>query len=70
MAASDTLAISHDSDTLDLCLNLGDRVEIKTGGLKGARGVVVSFRSDGHALIELSHGVYCEVLRFCLKKVR
>ena len=66
---TDTYTGTHDSDTCDLSLSLGDRVVVTAGGLNGVEGAVVAFRADARILVELGHGFYIEISRFCIRKV-
>ena len=68
MSASETSFANEDSDTHDIDFRLGDRVVVATGDLSGVEGTVIAFRAEARILVSLGHGVYVEVLRFCLKK--
>ena len=70
MSLSETTFADPDSDTLDLHFERGNRVVVATGDLSGVEGTVVAFRADAHVLVRLRRGVYVEVLRFCLAKLR
>lgn len=70
MSLSETSFANEDSDTHDIEFNVGDRVVVARGDLNGVEGTVVAFRADARILLSLGHGVYIEVLRFCLKRVR
>ena len=66
---SETSFPNHDSDTHDLSFSRGDRVVVATGHLVGVEGTVVIFRADARILLDVGHGVYIEVSRYCLRKV-
>lgn len=70
MSLSETTFADPDSDTLDLHFERGNRVVVTSGDLSGVEGTVVAFRADAHVLVRLRRGVYVEVLRFCLAKLR
>ena len=58
----------HGSDTMVLNLTLGDRVVCAFGELKGQKGILVSNRAGGRALVRVAKGAYIEVPRICIQK--
>lgn len=67
MDGSDTTIQRQQTDTLALCIRVGQRVRVAAGPFEGLSGLVQEQRTGGSVLLKLERGIFVVVKQIVLE---